>query len=298
MGFALNQVIGNYECLGILEKRRTGITYKVRNLLSGEIEALRALPPALISDGEASQRLLREIRLQTRLNHPNVIAFHDAFQLDGQVVMTTDYVEGPTLADLCRERPLSISDACAAILQVLDGLEEAHALGIVHRGITAEHIIVNAEGVAKVAGFDLAKAASDTHLTQLGSVLGDPRYVSPEQVLGRLPLDARADLYSAGVLFYLTLTAKMPFQGASDIELMTAHVKTEPKPPSAWNPAVPGALDAIVAQALRKKPEERFASARQFSDAVATALETMAASSAPSRRKTGAAAGAIGVAVQ
>src|SRR5581483_1007296 len=103
-----------------------------------------------------------------------VIAFHDAFQLDGQVVMTTDYVEGPTLADLCRERPLSISDACAAILQVLDGLEEAHALGIVHRGITAEHIIVNAEGVAKVAGFDLAKAASDTHLTQLGSVLGDP----------------------------------------------------------------------------------------------------------------------------
>src|SRR4051794_37261298 len=182
MAFARNQIVGNYECLGIIDKPRSGVTYKVRNLATGEVESLRALPGAGARDSESGERLAREIRVHARLTHPNVVAFHDAFELDGQVVMTTDYVEGPTLAELCRERPLPVRDAIAAIVQVLDALEEAHALGIVHRGITADHVVAASGGLVKLGGFDLAKPASDTNLTKVGAVIGDPRYISPEQV--------------------------------------------------------------------------------------------------------------------
>src|SRR5579872_3033924 len=133
MGFVLNQVTENYECLGIIDKPKTGVTYKVRNMATGEIEALRALPGATSRDPESAERLLREIRVQTRLCHPNIISFHDAFEMDGQLVMTTEFVEGSTLAELCRDGALPAADAIGTILQVLDGLEEAHALGIVHR---------------------------------------------------------------------------------------------------------------------------------------------------------------------
>jgi serine/threonine-protein kinase len=109
-------------------------------------------------------------------------------------------------------------------------------------------------------------------------------------------LDARADLYSVGILFYKTLTGRMPFEGSKDIELMTAHVKTEPKPPSASNPAVPAAIDAIVRKALRKNPDERYASARQFSDAIAATLDTTSSAGArpgaSAKRKAEAAIGA------
>src|SRR5215470_5227191 len=156
MSFAVNQVIGNYECLGIIDKPKAGVTYKVRNLATGEIESLRALPGTTSRDPESVERLLREIRIQTRLAHPNIVEFHDAFEIDGRLVMTTEFLEAPTLAELCRSDALPRSRAVASITQVLDGLEEAHELGIVHRGITAEHVFITQHG-AKVSGFDLAK---------------------------------------------------------------------------------------------------------------------------------------------
>src|SRR5215217_6247798 len=114
MGFGLNEVVGNYECLGIINKPRSGLTYKVRNRATGQLEALRALRGAAAADAEATERLSREIRLQARLTHPNLVGFHDAFELDGQLVMTTDFVEGPTLAQLCRERRLTGEEAAQA----------------------------------------------------------------------------------------------------------------------------------------------------------------------------------------
>jgi serine/threonine protein kinase len=264
MSFALHEVVGNYECLGIISKPRSGLTYKVRNLATGELETLRALPRASSADAESAERLSREIRIHARLTHPNVVGFHDAFELDGQLVMTTDYVDGASLAELSKDGPLPPGEAAGAIVQVLDGLEEAHALGIVHRGITAEHVIVAPDGTVKLGGFDLAKPASDTNLTKVGAVMGDPRYVSPEQVLGRPAPDSRADLYSVGIVLYRALTGSMPFDGESEIDVLTAHVHSEPRPPSALNPMVPAELDRIVLKALRKKPEERYASAAEF----------------------------------
>lgn len=271
MGFVLNQVIGNYECLGIIEKPRAGVTYKVRNVVTGEIESLRALLGATSRDPEVTERLLREIRIQTRLSHPNIVEFHDAFEIDGHLVMTTEFIEAPTLAELCRGGPLPPRDAIRTIAQVLDGLEDAHALGIVHRGITAEHVTLTPDGTVKLSGFDLAKPASDNNLTMVGTVSGDPRYISPEQVIGQPAPDGRSDLYSVGVLLYQTLTGKMPFEARNDIEVLTAQVRSEPPVPSSVNPAISAALDQIVLTALQKNPDKRFPNAKEFREALAAA---------------------------
>ncbi|HTS64337.1 MAG TPA: serine/threonine-protein kinase [Candidatus Acidoferrales bacterium] len=266
MTFAPSDVLDRdkYEFLGIIDKPKAGITYKVRNLASGQIEALRALPGASSSDPETVARFQREIKVHTRLAHRNILAFHDVFELDGQLVMTSEYLEGATLAALTREGPLLSSEAIRIICEVLSGLEEAHSLGIVHRAITAEHVVVSPAGEVKLGGFGLAKPASDMNLTQSGAVLGDARYISPEQVMGTTALDARADLYSVGVLLYQAFTGKVPFANPNDFDVMVAQVSSVPRLPSLLNPGISPELDRIVLTALSKKPEERFASARDF----------------------------------
>ena len=143
-------------------------------------------------------------------------------------------------------------------------------MGIVHRGITADHVVVTPEGVTKLGGFGLAKPASDNNLTKVGAVLGDPRYISPEQVMGLNALDARSDLYSVGVVLYQMLTGKVPFEGCNDFEVLAAQVSSEPRPPRELNAAIPPELEAIVLKALKKDPEARFADAAEFKSREAT----------------------------
>jgi len=264
-----SRTVGNYEYLGILDKPEAGVTYKVRNRTTGEFEALRALPGASYGDPESLQRFQREIRIQTRLSHPNIIAFHDALELDGKVVMTTEFVEGTSLAELCQAGPLPTDQAIRAACDLLSGLEEAHALGIVHRGITAGHVMVTPSAEVKLGGFGLAKPASDVNLTKIGAAVGDVKYMSPEQVTGVAALDARADLYSVGVLLFYSLTGRLPFDGANDFDIMLAQVSTPPPRPSSLNSGIAPDLERIILKALAKKPEERFPSAKAFRSALA-----------------------------
>jgi serine/threonine-protein kinase len=216
------------------------------------------------------ERFLREIRVHTRLSHPNIVSFHDALEVDGQLVMTAEFVEGTTLAKRCHEGPLPASEAVREICEVLSGLEEAHALGIVHRGITADCVMLTEDGEVKLGGFGLAKPASDVNLTQVGVVVGDPRYISPEQVMGITALDSRSDLYSVGILLYQALTGTVPFRSPNDFDVMVAHIGSAPVPPSSRNPGISPELDQIVLKALAKKPDERFSNAREFRMALAS----------------------------
>lgn len=312
MSFGLNQIVGDYECLGIADKPRVGLTYKVRNRKSGEIEWMRALPGASADDPESRERLLREIRIHARLTHPNLVAFRDAFELEGRIVMTTDYVEGTTLAQRCSAGPLPPDEAAHIVIQVLSGLHDAHELGIVHRGITADHVILCPDGAIKLGGFDLAKPASDTNLTKVGAVIGDPRYIAPEQIAGA-PADARSDLYSVGVVLYFALTGKAPFDGLTDFDILSAQVGSPPPPPRLVNPEIPEELEAVVLKALDKKPENRFANGHEFESALAAAANGSApapavgetalpSAAAPARRRltgpviAGAAAAVVAVA--
>jgi serine/threonine-protein kinase len=265
-----SQIVGNYEFLGIVDRPKAGVTYKVRNLTTGEFEVLRTLPGASYGDPESLERLLREIRIHTRLSHPNIVAFHDAPELDGCVVMTAEFVEGKTLAEICLPGPILSMEAVRVICDVLSGLEEAHALGIVHRGITAEHVIVQPDGKVKLGGFGLAKPETDVMLTKAGAVLGDARYISPEQVMGVTALDGRADLYSVGVLLFQTLTGRVPFDGPNEYDIMVAQVSKQPPRPSSLNPGIAPELERIVLKALAKEPEKRFQGAKEFRTALRT----------------------------
>jgi serine/threonine-protein kinase len=267
-----SQIVGNYEFLGIVDRPKAGVTYKVRNLTTGQLEVLRMLPGASYEDPEAMARLLREIRVHARLSHPNIVAFHDTPELDGNLVMTAEFVEGTTLGELVRPGPLLSNEAARIVCDVLSGLEEAHSLGIVHRGITAEHVTVTPEGGVKLGGFGLAKPEADVMLTKNGAVLSDVRYTSPEQVMGDCVLDPRSDIYSVGVLLYQALTGKTPFDGANDFDIMAAQVGKEPRRPSSLNPGISPELERVVLTALAKDPAKRYAGAGAFRTALAAAV--------------------------
>jgi serine/threonine-protein kinase len=268
MSFAPAHPVGRYEFLGIIDKPQSGITYKVRNLATCQLEALRALPGASAGDPKSVERFLREIRIHTRLAHPNIVTFHDALQLDGQLVMTSEFVEGETLAERFRRGRIPAKEAIRQICDVLSGLEEAHSLGIVHRGITPDNIVVTPDGTVKLGGFGLAKPISDMNLTVAGSVLGNPRYISPEQVSGTSVVDSRADLYSVGVLLYQALTGKAPFDGGNDYTIMVAQVTAQAAAPRTYCPEISEELERIIITGMAKDPSKRFQSAREFREAL------------------------------
>jgi serine/threonine-protein kinase len=269
-----------YDFIGIIDKPRAGVTYKVRNRATGELETLRTLPGASAGDPETRDRFLREIRIHTRLAHPNIAAFHDAFELDGHLVMTAEFIEGSTLAQLCAEGPIPAIEAIRIVSDVLSALEEAHDLGIIHRGISADHVRLTPDGQVKLDGFGLAKPASDIHLTQTGALLGSPRYISPEQVMGVHPLDGRSDLYSVAILLYQALTGHVPFEGPNEFDIMVEQVRAIPRPPAELNPAIQPDLDRLILKMLAKEPDGRLPTASAFRNALNALLAQPAAAQA------------------
>lgn len=264
MSFELGQTVGGYEFIDVLERSKAGVTYKVRNLLLQRFEALKVLPSGWQEDQERAERFLREMKVHARLQHPNIVAFYSASQLGDQMVMTTELVEGLTLEQILEAGPLPVADAVSYMAQALAALECAHELGVVHREITPGHMIITPDGTLKLTGFGLAKASNAPQLTQVGTVVGSLQYISPEQVKGAPNIDGRADLYSLGVVFYQTVTGKLPFESASQFDLMLAHVNQAPQPPLEWQPELPAAINEIILKALAKEPLDRHQTAKEF----------------------------------
>lgn len=264
MSIQPGQRVGDYEILDLLENSKEGVTYKVRNVLLQRFEVLRVLPRTLQDDHDAVTRFLREAQVHARMTHPNIVTFYHATQLNGQLVMTTELVEGTTLAARRELGPLPVAEALNFLSQVLSALGYAHGLGIVHRDVTASNIILTSDGGVKLTGFGLAKAAQDHQLTQPGTVLGSLNYISPEQIKGSAKLDGRTDIYSTGVVLYEALTGRRPFHRKSQFELMVAHMSELAPAPSMVNPDVPAELSEIVLTAMAKEPSARFQTAEEF----------------------------------
>ena len=258
------QIVGGYEIIDLIGTSPEGAAYKVRNPLVQRLEVLRVLPKTLQEDAEKVTRFLREAQVHARINHPNIATFYHAAQVDGLLIMTTELVEGTTLAERREASPLPVEEAVGYVSQVLSALAYAHRLGFVHRDVTPYNIIVTPQGSVKLTGFSLAKATTDPQMTQPGTVIGSLNYISPEQVKGLADLDGRSDIYSLGVVLYELVTARRPFHRKSQFEIMSAHVNELPPAPTLVNPEVPAELSEIILTAMAKDPAHRFQTAEAF----------------------------------
>jgi eukaryotic-like serine/threonine-protein kinase len=231
--------------------------------------ALKVLHRRYLQDPEFVGRFQREAEHAAGLTHPNIVAVYDRGS-DGDVnYIAMRYVEGPTLKELI-DRGLSPDQAVALVRQVLEGARFAHRNGIVHRDLKPQNVIVDGEGKAVVTDFGIARAGV-SEITQTGSVMGTPHYLSPEQAQG-FEVTPVSDLYSIGVILYEALTRHVPFEGESAVAVAMKQVSQVPQRPSSINPQVSPALDAVVMRALEKDPGQRFQSADAFIAALDAAL--------------------------
>jgi beta-lactam-binding protein with PASTA domain/predicted Ser/Thr protein kinase len=232
--------------------------------------ALKVLHRRFAQDQEFVQRFQREAESAARLQHPNIVSVFDRGQFEGTYYIAMQYIDGPTLKQLI-DRGLTPEQAVALIRQVLEAARFAHRNGVVHRDLKPQNVIVDGEGKAVVTDFGIARAGV-SEITQTGSVMGTPHYLSPEQAQG-FDVTAVSDLYSIGVILYEALTGRVPFEADSAVAVAMKQVSQTPLRPSSINPRVSPALDATVMRALAKDPGERFQSADAFIAALDAALK-------------------------
>jgi len=231
--------------------------------------ALKVLHRRFAQDREFVERFRREAESAAGLQHPNIVSVFDRGEFEGTYYIAMQYVEGPTLKELI-DRGLTPEQAVALIRQVLEAARFAHRHGIVHRDLKPQNVIVDGEGKAMVTDFGIARAGV-SEITQTGSVMGTPHYLSPEQAQG-LDVTAVSDLYSIGVILYEALTGRAPFEADSAVAVAMKQVSQTPQRPSSINHRVSPALDAVVMRALEKDPGARFQSADAFIAALDAAM--------------------------
>lgn len=265
---------GDYQILEVVQRSKREVVYRVRNVVANRMEAMKVLPESLQNDNEALERFFREIKVLSRLIHPNIVAFYHATQLNGSVVMTTELLECQTLAERLQDAQISLRNSVDIVQQVLAALSHAHNHAIVHREVTPDNIYVLPGGSVKLGGFALAKPKGDMNLTKEGVTLGTVAYMSPEQVKGVATIDHRADIYAVGCVLYELLTGKQPFSAKSDFDVMLAHVQRDPVPAMMLNREIPHSVQQVINKAMAKDPAERYSSALSFSSSLEEAFQT------------------------
>jgi eukaryotic-like serine/threonine-protein kinase len=261
--------IGPYSTKEKLGSGGTGEVYLAHDIRLGRRVALKLLDPGLIDDNISRTRFLREARLAAALDHPNICTIHEVGEAEGRPFIAMQYVEGKTLRQVIAGRSLALDSLLSISLQVADALAAAHARGIIHRDIKAGNIIVTPQGQAKVLDFGLAKllereeAEAESHLTMTGVVMGTPASMSPEQARGART-DHRSDIFSFGGVIYEMATGRIPFEGKSRADMISALLKDRHTPAAAVNDEIPASLSAVIDRALAKEPADRYQSMREM----------------------------------
>jgi dienelactone hydrolase len=263
-----------------------GEVYRARDTKLDRIVAIKVLPKVFAVDAERRERFRREAVAASALNHPNICTVHDLVEADGHHLIVMELVEGQTLHERLKAGPLAVAEALPLAIQIADALGEAHRAGILHRDVKCRNIALTKRGQVKVLDFGLAKllgmeappdAQTLEKLTADGTSPGTPGYMSPEQLLA-MPLDARSDLFSFGVVLYRMLTGRLPFEGTSSLALSNAILHAEPR--DFGDAPITEKLKEIVLKLLRKDPEKRYAGAEE----VEAELKGLAEELAPARR--------------
>jgi eukaryotic-like serine/threonine-protein kinase len=261
---------GRYRVLKRIGSGGMAEVYCAEDQQLGRRVALKLLHRRFADDEQFVERFRREASSAAGLSHPNIVGIFDRGEWDGTYYIAMEFVEGRTLKDIVRERGAAPPEAAADItLQILRAARFAHKRGIVHRDIKPHNVLIDNEGRVRVTDFGIARAGV-SDMTETGSVMGTAQYLSPEQAQGK-PVDARSDLYSAGIVLYELLTGRVPFDAESPVSVALMQVSEPPVPPMEVNPEVPPALDAVTLRAMEKDPGRRYQDADEFIAALESA---------------------------
>jgi len=281
MPLASGTRLGPYEILAPIGAGGMGHVYKARDTRLDRIVAIKVLPTDKIADPERKQRFRQEAKAASSLNHPNIITIYDIGSEDGIDYLAMEFVAGKTLDQLTPRNGMRIGELLGYAAQVADALAKAHQAGIVHRDLKPTNVMVSSEGLVKVLDFGLAKLTQPSSgaddatktmaaLTSDGAILGTTCYMSPEQAEAK-PVDSRSDVFSFGTMLYEMTTGQRPFQGQSQVAVLSAILREEPKSVGEIRPEIPNELTRVIARCLRKDPSRRF----QHMDDLKVALEEL-----------------------
>jgi serine/threonine protein kinase len=269
--------LGRYEVIGELGQGAMGVVYKARDPLIDRVVAIKTINLGLAMDEkeEYEGRFYQEAKAAGRLNHPNIVTIYDVGKSGNVAYIAMEFLEGRELRDIMNERGmLPVDQVLDVVAQVAMGLAYAHEHGIVHRDVKPSNIMLVRDGHVKITDFGIARMASSSVRTQTGMVLGSPKYMSPEQVMGK-EIDQRSDIFSLGVMLYEMLTGQAPFDGENVNAIMYQTLNVVPVPPNSLNPAVPEMVNFIVAKALTKGSEDRYQNAKDFAADLRTCRDTL-----------------------
>jgi len=264
--------IGKYRIDGVLGTGAMGVVYKAYDANIARVVALKTVRSELLDGSQEVDMLARfknEAQASGRLVHPNIVSVYDFGEIDSTTYIAMEYVDGTPLNFFLKPKiPMDLNAAITCMSQLLRALEYAHSRGVVHRDIKPANILITGDAQVKITDFGIAKIESST-LTQVGSVLGTPSYMSPEQFRGEI-VDRRSDLFAVGIILYQMLTGVRPFVGAASV-IMHAIINETPPKPSEILPTLNRAFDQVVQKAMAKRLEDRYGSAAEFLDALTEA---------------------------
>src|SRR5262249_3601707 len=277
------QLIGNYKITQKIGAGGQGTVFKAIDQKLGRTVVIKILPPELTVKESNLKRFEREARLASALDHPNICTIFDLDETGGVHYIAMQHVQGRNVRQLVNGRPLELESALRIAIQVTDALAAAHARGIIHRDIKSGNVMVTDSGQVKILDFGLAKLLDETEattsgirqteLTEVGVPYGTATYAAPEQARGD-KVDARADIFSTGVLLYEMLTGTWPFRGKTTIDVRHAVIYDQPKPLNEMRPgATPARLQQILDRAMQKEPRDRYQRIDQLRDELRKVLQ-------------------------
>ena len=253
--------IPGYKILGKLGSGAMAVVYKAKQISLDRTVAVKVLPKKFVQKSDYVERFYKEGRLAAKMNHNNIVQAIDVGEVGGLYYFVMEFVEGKTLHDdLSKGKIFNEDEAIDLILQLVSALGHAHSLGLVHRDVKPKNIMINKDGVVKLADMGLARETSDIKAAknEQGKAFGTPYYIAPEQIRGLVDIDGRADIYALGATLFHMVTGRVPFEASAPSEVMRKHLKEPLTPPDHINTALTAGISEVIEVMMAKNRDERY----------------------------------------